>query len=161
MAIFLSAPLSLKPCEPFLGLLGRPVARNLGTNLGALAGRHGAGEEAEIQVVRHAARTFYRRRCRVVLLAPAGLSEEVDVRQRGRLNLDDFDCSRIERSFIRRVCYDEANRYLVQLGSAWRQYCNVPEGTASGLIEAESASRFFNAHIRGKFVCGEGSGWRD
>jgi KTSC domain len=39
-------------------------------------------------------------------------------------------------------------------------HCNVPEETASALIDAESAARFFNAHIRGKFVCGEGSGWR-
>ena len=97
----------------------------------------------------------------LVLLAPA-LAEEVDVRQRGRLSLDEFNCARMESSFIRRVCYDEGNRYLlIQLGSTWRQYCNVPEETASALIEAESAARFFNAHVRGKFVCGEGSGRRD
>jgi hypothetical protein len=96
----------------------------------------------------------------LVLLGP--VAEEVDVRQRGRLSLDDFNCARMESSFIRRVCYDEANRYLlIQLGSIWRQYCNVPEETASALIEAESAARFFNVHIRGKFVCGEGSGRRD
>jgi hypothetical protein len=98
----------------------------------------------------------------LVLLAHAVLAEEVDVRQRGRLSLDEFNCARMESSFIRRACYDEANRYLlIQLGSTWRQYCNVPEETASALIEAESAARFFNAHIRGKFVCGEGSGRRD
>jgi KTSC domain len=98
----------------------------------------------------------------LVLLAPAALADEVDVRQRGRLSLDEFNCARMESSFIRRVCYDKANRYLlIQLGSTWREYCNVPEETASTLIEAESAARFFNAHIRGKFVCGEGSGRRD
>jgi hypothetical protein len=91
----------------------------------------------------------------LTLLTPAVLAEEVDVRDRGRLSLDELDCSRIESSFIRRVCYDEANRYmLVQLGSTWRHYCNVPEGTASALIEAESAARYFNSHIRGKFDCG-------
>ena len=38
---------------------------------------------------------------------------------------------------------------------------NVPEETASALVEADSAARFFNAYIRGKFVCGEGSGRRN
>ena len=54
----------------------------------------------------------------LVFLASAASAEEVDVRHRGRLSLEDFDCSRIESSFIRRACYDEANRYLLlQLGS--------------------------------------------
>jgi hypothetical protein len=66
------------------------------------------------------------------MLAPATLAEEVDVRQRGRLSLDEFDCARMKSGLIRRVCYDETNRYLlIRLGSMWRQYWNVPEETAS------------------------------
>ena len=90
----------------------------------------------------------------LMLLIPSALAEEVDVRHRGRLSLDDFDCSAVEGSFIRRVCYDEENRYmLIQLGSVWYHYCNVPDETVTDLLEAKSASRYFNANVRGRFGC--------
>jgi hypothetical protein len=43
------------------------------------------------------------------VVAPSALAEEVDVGYRGRLSLDDFDCSAVQSSFIHRVCYDEEN----------------------------------------------------
>ena len=90
----------------------------------------------------------------LMLLAPSALAEEVDVRNRGPLSLDAFECSAVESSFIRRVCYDDENWYLlIQLGSTWYHYCNVPDATATGLIEAESAARYFNAKVRGRFDC--------
>jgi hypothetical protein len=159
MVIFYFGGPPLKPRGSFLGL--KP--RHVGTDLCALAGRNGGEAKSRnsgfpsMQPPRHIGAFAV-----LVLLAPAVLAEEVDVRQRGRLSLDEFNCAWMESSFIRRACYDHANRYLlIQLGSTWRQYCGVPEETASALIEAESAARFFNAHIRGKFVCGEGSGRRD
>jgi hypothetical protein len=52
------------------------------------------------------------------------------------------------------VCYDDENRYLlIRLGSTWYHYCNVPDETVTALIEAESAGRYFNANVRGKFDC--------
>jgi KTSC domain len=90
----------------------------------------------------------------IMLLVPPALAAEVDVRHRGRLSLDDFDCSAVESSFIRRVCYDEENRYmLIQFGSVWYHYCNVPVEMVTGLLEAESAGRYFNANVRGRFGC--------
>jgi hypothetical protein len=41
----------------------------------------------------------------------------------------------------------------MQLGSTWYHYCNVPETTITALIEAESAGRYFNGNMRGKFDC--------
>ena len=65
------------------------------------------------------------------------------LRQRGPLSLDAFECSAVESSFIRRVCYDDENRYLlIRLGSTWYHYCNVPDETVTALIEAESAGRY-------------------
>jgi hypothetical protein len=90
----------------------------------------------------------------LMLFVPSALAEDVDVRFRGRVSLDDFDCSVVQSSFIRRVCYDEENRYmLVQLGSVWYHYCNVPDELATGLLETESAARYFNANVRGRFGC--------
>ena len=90
----------------------------------------------------------------LMLLAPSALAEEVDVRNRGPLSLDAFECSAVESSFIRRVCYDDENRYLlIRLGNTWYHYCNVPDETVTALIEAESAGRYFNANVRGKFDC--------
>lgn len=90
------------------------------------------------------------------LAASASLvpAQEVNVRNRGRLSLDAFDCSTVESSFIRRVCYDEAHQYLlIQLGSSWYDYCDVPYATVQGLLEAESLARYFNANVRGQFDC--------
>jgi hypothetical protein len=46
--------------------------------------------------------------------ATAGVAETVDIKYRGVISLDRFTCSSIERSgFIRRVCYDRADAYMV------------------------------------------------
>jgi hypothetical protein len=37
---------------------------------------------------------------------------------------------------------------LIQLGSIWYHYCNVPEETVSDLVHAQSAGRFFNGNVR-------------
>jgi hypothetical protein len=36
---------------------------------------------------------------------------------------------------------------LIQLGSVWYHYCDVSDEIVTGLIEAESASRYFNARV--------------
>jgi hypothetical protein len=90
----------------------------------------------------------------LILFGTSAVAEEIDIRLRGRLSLDDFDCSAIQASLIRRVCYDDENRHmLIQLGSVWYHYCDVPDEIVTGLLEAESASRYFNAKVRGRFGC--------
>ena len=83
-------------------------------------------------------------------------AEEVDVRYRGKVDLEPFDCTDVKSSFLRRVCYDYDNNYLlVQLGSVWYHYCNVPEETVNSLIETDSPAEYFNAQVRNKFSCSD------
>jgi hypothetical protein len=82
-------------------------------------------------------------------------AETVDVKYRGQLDLKPFACTIIERSsFIRRVCYDTANAYmLVSLNGAYYHYCDIDEGTVNSFLAAASMGRFFNASIKGHFDC--------
>jgi hypothetical protein len=49
-----------------------------------------------------------------MIFAGTCAAEMVDVKYRGAIPLDRFACSSIERSsFIRRVCYDNADAYMV------------------------------------------------
>jgi hypothetical protein len=61
----------------------------------------------------------------------------------------------IERSsFIKHVCYDDANRYmLISLNGTYYHYCEIDSGTVTALLSAESIGRFYNANIRGLFDC--------
>ncbi|MGO9237411.1 MAG: KTSC domain-containing protein [Methylocella sp.] len=56
--------------------------------------------------------------------------------------------------FIQRVCYDTKNTYmLINLSGACYHYCEIDQGTVSGLLKAESMGRFFNASIKSRFYC--------
>lgn len=87
--------------------------------------------------------------------ASRGTSETVDVKYRGPVDLKYFSCSEIDRSsFIRRVCYDRANTYMViNLNGTYYHYCEIDGGTVDSLMAAESMGRFFNASIKGHFDC--------
>jgi hypothetical protein len=81
-------------------------------------------------------------------------AEIVHVQRRGPVDLENFICEPVEKSAIRRVCYDETNRYLlVQLGSVYLHYCEVDPHIPYDLLQAESPAKFFNAEIRGRFDC--------
>lgn len=82
-------------------------------------------------------------------------AESVDVKYRGEVNLKSFDCTDITRSsFINRICYDEANEYmLISLNGTYYHYCAINDGTVSALLAAESMGRFYNASIKGNFDC--------
>ncbi len=84
-------------------------------------------------------------------------AESVNVKYRGEVNLKSFDCTDITRSsFIRRVCYDEANEYmLINLSGTYYHYCAIDDGTVSALLAADSMGRFYNASIKGHFSCRE------
>ena len=85
-------------------------------------------------------------------------AETVDVKYRGQLDLKPFACTAIERSsFIRRVCYDTANAYmLVSLNGTYYHYCDIDEGTVNLFLAAASMGCFFNASIKGHFACTTG-----
>jgi hypothetical protein len=91
------------------------------------------------------------------LIAPAlaQRSEIVEVKYRGALDLKYFDCNDISRSsFIRRVCYDRNNEYMViSLHGTYYHYCEIDSGTVSSLLGADSMGRYYNANIKGRFDC--------
>jgi hypothetical protein len=63
--------------------------------------------------------------------ATASEAETVDVKYRGLIPLDRFTCSSIERSsFIRRVCYDRSDVYMViRLNDTYYHYCDIDKAT--------------------------------
>jgi hypothetical protein len=67
----------------------------------------------------------------VIAVAGESWSETVDVKYGGPVDLTPFKCSAINRSsFIRRVCYDAANSYLlVQLNETYYHYCDIDKST--------------------------------
>ena len=82
-------------------------------------------------------------------------AESVHVKYRGEVDLKPFDCTDIARSsFIRRVCYDGRNEYmLISLNGTFYHYCEIDPGTVSSLLTAPSMGRFYNANIKGDFDC--------
>ena len=57
-------------------------------------------------------------------------------------------------SFINRVCYDEANEYmLINLNGTYYHYCGIDDGTVSEFLSADSMGRFYNANVKGNFDC--------
>jgi KTSC domain len=86
---------------------------------------------------------------------PAAQAESVYVKYRGEVDLKFFNCTDIARSsFIRRVCYDRPNEYmLISLNGTFYHYCEIDGGTVSALMTAESMGRYYNASIKGRFDC--------
>jgi hypothetical protein len=86
-------------------------------------------------------------------LASAGWAdaETVNVDHRGALDLTPFACQDITRSsLVNRVCYDAANRtMIVQVKTAYSQYCDVPETTRDSFLNAPSMGQYYNANIKG------------
>jgi hypothetical protein len=91
----------------------------------------------------------------VFIGASSAYAETVDVKYRGPIDLQPFVCEAYTRSsFINRVCYDEANNYmLIKLNETWYHYCGIDAGTVDSLKSAESMGRYFNATIKGRFDC--------
>jgi hypothetical protein len=85
-------------------------------------------------------------------------SETVDVKYRGPVDLAPFKCVAIDRSsFIRRVCYNAANSYMiVLLNETYYHYCDIDKATVDAFNAADSMGRFFNASIKDHFDCRTG-----
>jgi hypothetical protein len=96
----------------------------------------------------------------LVLIGAVGAcrSETVDVKYRGPVDLTPFKCESVDRSsFIRRVCYDASNSYMiVQLNQTYYHYCGIDSVTVDAFEAAESMGRYFNASIKGHFDCQTG-----
>lgn len=82
-------------------------------------------------------------------------AESVDVKYRGLVDLKPFQCTEVARSsFIKRVCYDGPNQYmLINLNGTYYHYCQIDGGTVDSLLNADSMGRYFNAQVKGRFDC--------
>jgi hypothetical protein len=87
--------------------------------------------------------------------SPPVRADSVYVKYRGEVDLKSFDCTDIARSsFIRRVCYDRPNEYmLISLNGTFYHYCEIDAGTVSSLLNASSMGSFYNTSIKGQFDC--------
>jgi hypothetical protein len=86
-----------------------------------------------------------------LLFATELRSETVDVKYQGLVDLKTFECSDISRSsFIKRVCYDKAQSYMViRLKDTYYHYCELPPTTLDALMTAPSMGNYFNQTIKG------------
>jgi hypothetical protein len=84
-------------------------------------------------------------------LSSVAAAETVTVKYRGPVPLDTFHCTAKGRSsFIHRVCYDAAQRYMVILiNSTYYHYCEIGQSTVDELLGAESLGKYFMAYIKG------------
>src|SRR6266487_2262970 len=93
----------------------------------------------------------------VALFAATSIAcaESVFVKYRGEVDLRTFDCTDITRSsFIKRVCYDQHNEYmLISLNGTFYHYCEIDGRTVSTLMTAESMGRYYHA-----LECAPGAG---
>jgi hypothetical protein len=87
----------------------------------------------------------------LVICAAEVKSETVDVKYRGPVDLQTFECRDITRSsFIQRVCYDKAQSYMIiNLKGVNYHYCELPQATFDSLMGAPSMGQFYNANIKG------------
>ena len=76
--------------------------------------------------------------------------------KRGPVDLTPFACTDTPRSsFVRRVCYDEKNNYMViQLNNTYYHYCEIDQGTVDSLLAAHSMGRYYQSNIKGSGLDG-------
>ncbi|QHP74284.1 KTSC domain-containing protein [Bradyrhizobium sp. LCT2] len=77
--------------------------------------------------------------------------ETVNVKYRGPVDLKSFACNDISRSsFITRVCYDRAERYMIiRLNAIYYHYCELPPAILRTFLDAPSMGSFYNQRIKG------------
>ena len=81
-------------------------------------------------------------------------AESVDVKYRGIVNLNKFNCSEINSSLVNRICYDRKNKYmLISLRGIYYHYCGIEYNDVKLLIEADSVGRFYNEYIKKNYDC--------
>lgn len=87
----------------------------------------------------------------LLLVATPAISETVDVKYRGIVDLRPFACTETPRSsFIQRVCYDKVQNYmLINLRGTYYHYCELPAATFDTFLTAPSMGQFYNQRIKG------------
>jgi len=87
-----------------------------------------------------------------LLLSVAAFAETVDVKYRGSVKLDTFECADVNRSsVIRRVCYDQKGPYLpLNLSGTYYHYCEVPSFLVTEPLSARSMGAYYGSSIKGK-----------
>jgi hypothetical protein len=86
----------------------------------------------------------------LLLLAAEVRSEVVDVKYRGTVDLNTFECRDTPRSnFIQRVCYDKRKATRSSTKGMDYRYCELPPATFDSLMGAPSMGRFYNRNIKG------------
>ena len=80
---------------------------------------------------------------------------EVEVAYHGWVDLDRLKCTEIAPgSRVQRVCYDEANRYLVvRYEEIWRHFCAVEAAIVDRLLVAPAIDRRFGSIIENQYEC--------
>ena len=86
-----------------------------------------------------------------LLISAPAISETVDVKYHGAVDLKPFVCADTTRSsFIQRVCYDKAQSYmLISLKGTYYHYCELPAATFDAFVTAPSMGQFYNQKIKG------------
>jgi KTSC domain len=87
-----------------------------------------------------------------ILLSSLAGAEEVCVKYHQCLDIDQFKCETITRSsFINRVCYLEAKRYMIiKLKDTYYHHCSVKSETMMEFLAAPSMGSYYNKNIRSK-----------
>jgi len=91
----------------------------------------------------------------LIVLSSQASAETAIVKYRGPVDLAAFRCETVTRSsFIRRVCYDTKERYmLISLNGVYYHYCEIPARAVSALLSADSMGKHYNAALKGKYDC--------
>ena len=91
-----------------------------------------------------------------VVLCCAGIAqaETIFVKYRGMVDLREFNCTNTESSFVHRICYKKADKYLVVLlTDTYYHYCQIPQDVVQQWLSADSKGKFYNTKIKGNFDC--------
>ena len=81
-------------------------------------------------------------------------AETIFVKYRGMVDLHEFSCTNTESSFVHRICYKKADKYLiVLLSDTYYHYCQVPQDIVQQWLNAESKGKFYNSRMKGNFDC--------
>lgn len=91
----------------------------------------------------------------LVLTASAGAlaAEEACVKSHKCISLDRFVCTETVSSFVDRVCYAEAKRYMViKLNGTYYHYCEIAPAVVAALLSAPSIGRYYSQNIKSSVV---------
>ena len=86
----------------------------------------------------------------LVLVSTPVLAETVDVKFRGPVPLDSFECPAIKNSsLVKRICFDDNKRYaVVSLKGAYYHYCGIGQNVIAEWVASPSLGRFYNQNIK-------------